>query len=78
MATDGDAEAGAGAAAGLRRELETPPVEGDGIVAAHDPLLLVTENLLEIDAPTSTNALAGSAGAQLNVALCRGRSDRAR
>ena len=70
MPTDGDAQPGTGAAARLRRDLEGAALERDGVVPADDPLLLVTEDLLEIDAPERHEGTgADQPGAQLNVAL---------
>src|SRR5258706_7670210 len=50
MPADEDAEAGAGAAAGLLGQLEGEAVSGHHIVAPDDAFLLDAENLLEVDA----------------------------
>src|SRR5258706_15498342 len=50
MPADEDAEAGAGAAAGLLGQLEGEAVRGHHIVAPDDAFLLDAENLLEVDA----------------------------
>src|SRR5258706_13367983 len=50
MPADEDAEAGAGAAAGLLGQLEGEAVSGHHIVAPDDAFLLDAENLLEGDA----------------------------
>ena len=48
MLTHRHGQAGATAAARLRRNLQHLAVEGDGVVAADDPRLFVTEDALEI------------------------------
>jgi hypothetical protein len=50
VAADGDAEPGAGAAAGLLGELQAQAVEGEGVVLAHGALLLVAEDLAQVGA----------------------------
>ena len=49
MSSDRDLEAGARAAAGLRPQLEGATLEGHGVVPRDEPLLLVTQDLLEVD-----------------------------
>ena len=48
MPADEHAQPGAAAAAALLVDLEDDLIEGDGVIAAHDPLLFVTEDLLQI------------------------------
>lgn len=47
-AADGDAQARAGAAAGLFRDLEGDPIEPHDVILAHGALFFMAENLVEV------------------------------
>jgi hypothetical protein len=69
MTANEDAQARTGAAARLLGELEAEAIELDGVVARHDALVLMAEDLREVDAPQGNEGRGGVAGgpAELDI-----------
>jgi hypothetical protein len=73
VAADEDAEAGTGAAAGLLGHLQGEAIGRDDIVAADDPFVLDTEDVVEVDAAHGDEGGGGIGGGRPNSAVKAGR-----
>jgi hypothetical protein len=69
MAAHEHAQASTAAAAALLVDLQHDLIQGDGVVAADDALLLVAQDLIEIVRPDGDEGTMGSAGGRPKVRL---------